>query len=256
MAKPRDLAVQAPLFLLNHCQTSTSDFPTSQPRSCSHYQIPNRVNPTVSAAFQSDSRDGGTSLCAFCANTGEAKYQRTYLLNFLDFSISLDSCSSRGQTASQSLLRGESSTVEANPPTLVRVELIARQSKVSLRLAIQAHGSRIVMDTAAHCSQRETKAQLWTDRGPRHSGRRYALLSLLAPFGVLAFVLSATLPGDDDLLQEFSKTSKSGQCASAKHDAVSSPRAFRIRTVRPAFARPTPQVPSQVATARVSIPSV
>jgi hypothetical protein len=108
------------------------------------------------------------------------------------------------------------------------------------------------MDAAASCSRR-IKAQPWSPRCPRRPDRRYAL-SLLAAFGVLAFILSATSSSDDDIQQEFCKTTKSRQSAIADRKAVSNLRSFRIRAVCSALALPTSLFPSYFATARVSIP--
>ena len=66
--------------------------------------------------------------------------------------------------------------------------------------------------------------------GPRQCMLRYALLNLLAAFGVLAFILSAVSPGDDDIQQEFFKSRESKQFAFANYKAVLDIRIFRIRS--------------------------
>jgi hypothetical protein len=109
------------------------------------------------------------------------------------------------------------------------------------------------MDTAANCSRRVIRTQPLPPRCPRRPDRRYAL-SLLTAFGVLAFILSATSPSDDNIQQEFCKTSKSRQCAFANDKAVSNLRIFRIRAVCSVLALPASLIPSYFATARVSIP--
>jgi hypothetical protein len=98
----------------------------------------------------------------------------------------------------------------------------------------------------ANCPQRAIRAV------PLLPGR--VLLRLLAALGVLAFIFSATSPGDDDIQQEFYKTSKSKQCAFANHKTASILRTFRIRAVCSALAPPTPEFPRHFATARVSVP--
>jgi hypothetical protein len=110
------------------------------------------------------------------------------------------------------------------------------------------------MVAATNCAPRAIKAEPSFPRYPFRSGHRYALLSLLAAFGVLAFIFSATSPGDDDIQQEFCKTTKSRQSAFADRKAVSNLRSFRIRAVCSALALPTSLFPSYFATARVSIP--
>ena len=110
------------------------------------------------------------------------------------------------------------------------------------------------MDSAANRGQRASKAEPWFSRCPPRSGYHSTLLALLAAFGALAFVLSAISPTDDEIQQEFFRTSKSTQFAFASHRAVSDLRLFQIRAVFSAPALPTPQFPSHFATARVSVP--
>lgn len=88
---------------------------------------------------------------------------------------------------------------------------------------------------AANCPQRAIRAV------PLLPGR--VLLRLLAAFGILAFIFSAASPGDDDIQQEFYKTSKSKQCAFANYKTASILRTIRIRAVCSALAPPTPQFP-------------
>jgi hypothetical protein len=109
------------------------------------------------------------------------------------------------------------------------------------------------MIAAANCAPRAIEAEPLFPRYSHRSGHRYALLSWLAAFGILAFIFSATSPGDDDIQQEFFKTSRSRHCAFATYNAVSSLPTFRIPTVCSALAPPTPQFPSHFAMARVSI---
>ena len=110
------------------------------------------------------------------------------------------------------------------------------------------------MTEAANCAQGAIEAGMSSPRYPRRSDHRHVVLSLLIAFGVLAFIFSSTSPGDDDIQQEFCKTSKSKQCASANYKAVSNLRIFRIRAVCSAVAPPTPQFPRHLAIARVSVP--
>jgi len=108
------------------------------------------------------------------------------------------------------------------------------------------------MDAAANCAQRAIKAKPLIRSCPRHPGYGYALLHLLAAFGVLAFIFSAVSPADDDIQQEFFKTSKSKQCVFAHYkNAVSNLRVFRIRAVYCALNPPRPQFPSRFVKARV-----
>ena len=111
----------------------------------------------------------------------------------------------------------------------------------------------IVMDAAANYAQRAIKAEPLLPRGPCRIGHRRVLLGLLGAFGVLAFVISAASPVDDDIQQEFFQSSRSRQCFLANYKTVSS-RTFRICTVRSALAPPTQQFASYDVTARVSAP--
>jgi hypothetical protein len=112
----------------------------------------------------------------------------------------------------------------------------------------------IVMDGVAN-PRRVVKAEPFFARRPRRFGRQYALLSLLAAVGVLAFIFSAISTVDDDIQQEFFfQRSKSEQCVLANYNAVSNLRTFRVRTVHSALAPPTPQFASYDVTARVSVP--
>jgi hypothetical protein len=122
--------------------------------------------------------------------------------------------------------------------------------------AVEANNKlrEFVMDSAANRGQRASKAEPWFSRCPPLSGHRSTLLALLAAFGALAFVFSAISPTDDDIQQEFFRTSKSTQCAFASHRAVSNLRLFQIRAVFSVPALPTPQFPSHFATTRVSVP--
>lgn len=110
------------------------------------------------------------------------------------------------------------------------------------------------MNKAANCAQGAIEAEMSFPGYPRGSDHRHVLLSLLIAFGVLAFIFSSTSPGDDDIQQEFCKTSKSKQCAFANYKAVSNLRIFRIRAVFSTLAPPTPQFPSHFGIARVSVP--
>jgi hypothetical protein len=109
------------------------------------------------------------------------------------------------------------------------------------------------MDAAANYPQRAIKAEPLLPRRTCRIGHRRALLGLLGAFGVLAFVISAASPVDDDIQQEFFQSSKSRQCFLANNKTVCS-RTFRICTVRSALAPPTPQFASFYVTARVSVP--
>ena len=84
---------------------------------------------------------------------------------------------------------------------------------------------------------------------------RRALPSLLALLGVVAFLFSATCPDDDDIQQEFLHTSKSKQCVFANYKELSNLYTFRIYTLDPALAPPTPEVASHYLTAYVSVTS-
>jgi len=110
------------------------------------------------------------------------------------------------------------------------------------------------MNEAANCAQGAIEAEMSSPRYPRRSDHRHVVLSLLIAFGILAFIFSSTSPGDDDIQQEFCKTSKSKQCAFANYKAVSNLRIFRIRAVCSALAPPTTQFPSHFGIVRVSVP--
>jgi hypothetical protein len=79
------------------------------------------------------------------------------------------------------------------------------------------------------------------------------LLRLLAALGVLAFIFSATSPDDDDIQQEFYRTSKSKPCAFVNYKAVSNLRTFRIGAVCSALAANV-AISSHFDTAGVSVP--
>jgi hypothetical protein len=111
-----------------------------------------------------------------------------------------------------------------------------------------------VMDVVANFLQRGIKAEPLVLRRPRRLGHHYVLLGLFATLGVLAFILSATSPADDDIQQEFCQSSKSKQCGLASNKALSSPQTFRICSVRSALASPTPQFASYYVTAFLSAP--
>jgi hypothetical protein len=140
------------------------------------------------------------------------------------------------------------------PPLCYAVEANSKTSKIFYTLESRPKLREFVMDSAANRGQRAIKAEPWFSRCPPRSGHRSALLALLAAFGALAFVFSAISPTDDDIQQEFLRTSKSTQCAFASHRAVSNLRIFQIRAVFSAPAPPTPQFPSHFAIARVSVP--
>jgi hypothetical protein len=80
------------------------------------------------------------------------------------------------------------------------------------------------------------------------------LLRLLAALGVLAFIFSATSPDDDDIQQEFYRTSKLKPCAFVNYKAVSNLRTFRIGAVCSALAANV-AISSHFDTVRVSVPS-
>ena len=109
------------------------------------------------------------------------------------------------------------------------------------------------MDAVANYPQ-HAKAEPLFPRRPRRLGSRSALLSLLGVFGVLAFILSATSPDDDDIQQEFSQTSRAKQCVLANYKALSNIRAFRICAVRSVLAPPMPQFASYYVTSLVAVP--
>jgi hypothetical protein len=109
------------------------------------------------------------------------------------------------------------------------------------------------VDAVANYPQ-HAKAEPLFPRRPRRLGSRSALLSLLGVFGVLAFILSATSPDDDDIQQEFSQTSRAKQCVLANYKALSNIRAFRICAVRSVLAPPMPQFASYYVTSLVAVP--
>ena len=109
------------------------------------------------------------------------------------------------------------------------------------------------MDAVANYPQ-HAKAEPLFPRRARRLGSRSALLSLLGVFGVLAFILSATSPDDDDIQQEFSQTSRAKQCVLANYKALSNIRAFRICAVRSVLAPPMPQFASYYVTSLVAVP--
>lgn len=110
------------------------------------------------------------------------------------------------------------------------------------------------MNEAANCAQRVIEAEMSSPRCARRSDRRHVLLSLFIAFGVLAFIFSSTSPSDDDIQQEFCKTSKSKQGAFANYKAVFNLRIFRVRAVYSALAPPAPQFPSHFGIAQVFVP--
>lgn len=109
------------------------------------------------------------------------------------------------------------------------------------------------MVVMANYSQRAINAELLCVPGPRRLGRYFALLRLLGAFGVLAFIFSASSPGDDDIQRECFLSSKSKQCVRVNYKAVSNSRTFRICSIRSALASPTPQNASYDVTARVCV---
>ena len=90
--------------------------------------------------------------------------------------------------------------------------------------------------------------------GPRHCMLGYALLNLLAAFGILAFILSAVSPGDDDIQQEFFKSSESKQFAFANYKAVLDLRVFRIRSAGFRLAPRVSTIASHFVTAPLFVP--
>jgi hypothetical protein len=109
------------------------------------------------------------------------------------------------------------------------------------------------MDVVVNCSRREITAAFARRR--RHGSRYRAVLSLLAAFGVLAFVFSVISPDDDDIQQEFFQGSKSKQCVRASYKTISSLQTFRICAVYSALAQPTPQFAGYYVAALISVPS-
>jgi hypothetical protein len=71
----------------------------------------------------------------------------------------------------------------------------------------------------------------------RRLGHHCALLGLLGALGVLAFILSAISPDDDDIQQECFQSNKSKQFVLANYKAPSDIRGFRISTLRSALPR-------------------
>jgi len=110
------------------------------------------------------------------------------------------------------------------------------------------------VDAVANYPQHAIKSEPLFPRRPRRLGHHSALLSLLGVFGVLAFILSATSPDDDDIQQEFSQTSRTKQCVLANYKALSNIRAFRICAVRSVLAPPMPQFASYYVTSLVAVP--
>jgi hypothetical protein len=90
--------------------------------------------------------------------------------------------------------------------------------------------------------------------GPRQCMLGYALLNLLAVFGVLAFILSAVSPGDDDIQQEFFKSRESKQFAFANYKAVLDLRIFRIRSAGFRLAPRASTIASHFVTAPLFVP--
>ena len=110
------------------------------------------------------------------------------------------------------------------------------------------------MDAVANYPQHAIKGEPLFPRRPPRLSHHSALLSLLGVFGVLAFILSATSPDDDDIQQEFSQTSRTKQCVLANYKALSNIRAFRICAVRFVLASPMPQFASYYVTSLVAVP--
>ena len=111
------------------------------------------------------------------------------------------------------------------------------------------------MDAVANYPQCATKGERSCPGRPGHfSHHYYALLIVLAAFGVLAFIFSAISPNDDDIQQEFFRSCKSKQCVPTNYKTVSTLRTFPICTVPSALASPTPQFASYNVRARVSVP--
>jgi hypothetical protein len=108
------------------------------------------------------------------------------------------------------------------------------------------------VDEVAIFPQRGIKAGPLFRRRPRR--HHYVLLSLFATLGVLAFILSATSPADDDIQQECCQSSKSKQCVLADHKALSNPQTSRICTGPSALASPTPEFASYYVTVLLSAP--
>ena len=104
------------------------------------------------------------------------------------------------------------------------------------------------MDAAANYAKHTTKPETLFSRRPRRCGCRFPLVSLLAAFGILAFIFSVIQPDDDDIQQEFCKTSTLKQFTFANYKAVSNHRTLRIRALCSALAPPTSQFPTHSAT--------
>jgi hypothetical protein len=109
------------------------------------------------------------------------------------------------------------------------------------------------MDSVANYPQRAIRAEPIAHHCPHRLGRYNSPLNLLIAFGVLAFILSATSPHDDDIQQDCCRSRKSKPCVLANYKTVSNLRTFRICTVRSMLAPPLPLFASYV-TAYVSVP--
>jgi hypothetical protein len=110
------------------------------------------------------------------------------------------------------------------------------------------------MDAKANSAEHAVIAEPLFPRPWRSSSLRCVPLTLLVAFGVFAFIFSAISPDDDDIQQEFCKTSESRQCTFINSKAVSNLRIFQIRAIHSALAPSAPQSPSQFVIARVSLP--
>src|SRR5215470_12532724 len=108
------------------------------------------------------------------------------------------------------------------------------------------------MYAIVNASQRVAKREPLFAGRPCGVGRRQALVSILAAFGILAFIFSAISPVDDDVQPDFFQRSKSKQIIFV-YRAASTLQTFRIRTVHSALATPTPQFASYDVTARLAV---
>ncbi len=110
------------------------------------------------------------------------------------------------------------------------------------------------MDAKANSAHRAVTGEPVFPRRRRRSGDRCVALTLLATFGVIAFIFSAVSPDDDDIQQVFYKTSESKQCVVAGYKTVSSLRIFRICRIHVALAPSAQQSFRHFAMTRVSVP--
>ena len=90
-------------------------------------------------------------------------------------------------------------------------------------------------------------------RRPHRHGHHRTYLHLLAVFGILAFIFSATSPYDDDIQQEFCQTSHSKHCVLANYKTLLKRGTSRTYTARYALSSTTPQVASYELTAAASV---